>query len=448
MCIKRLAHSLFFLMMIVFLFSKSKMHAEAMTKVDDEVIKMSLNNGMKVILKHTDFDSNEILIRLQAKGGYAALPLQKRAAALMAPQIALESHFSSIVSNMLSDEDMDFDIEIMPYFHGIQGYCVPTDLDNLMASIKKIFTIQHLTAEAFERVVQRTRERLVKNIFDFEELFQKTFISVNSQNFPWLQNLNLHELEQIDLKTSQEVYNDFFSDPSEFVVVIVGNFDLKTIKSKIETYFATIPKKNRGLDFSRAPFPKNPSITTTKEIGAIGEKNSLARFTFFLDAPMDYEQMLSAKFLCMLMEDKLRTAVKEIYKKDLGIEVLYQLPTFPYIDNSWFVIQFRSDYQMLSQVKALILNEIEKLCKQGISKSGIEDLRKKQADEDEFWLRDNQYWLSLLLEYTIWNWEIRKNSGSYAEFSTAMNEDKINDLCKKVFCINHYTYIYSKPMNP
>ena len=236
---------------------------------ENTVTRWTLSNGMKIVLKHTDFDTDEVLISVQAPGGYAALPLNKQAAAMLAPQMALESNFTRGVSNMLSADEVDFDIEIMPYFRGIQGYTAPAELDEFLENINKLFSPQKISEEGFNRVVSRIREHLLQKNYDFEEEFQRNFTLLNNLNTTWLQNLSLKDLDSLDIKSSQTLFNEFFSRPEDFCVVIVGNFNVDTIQALIEKYLAIIPKRKSGLQLTPPRFAKPPH--TEKEILGVGE---------------------------------------------------------------------------------------------------------------------------------------------------------------------------------
>ncbi len=414
------------------------------SKKDQKIIRMTLSNGMRVVLKKTDFDSDEILIRLQAKGGFTSLPIEQRAAAMIAPQVAKDSNFSSIPSNMLSDEDIDFDIEIMPYFRGIQGYCVPGEFDTLLGDIKKMFSAPELSKSAFDSILLQAKKMSVRNSMDFDEIFQNAFISINTQNFPWLKNLNPQELEQVNLKTCEELYNAFFSDPSDFIAVIVGNFDMRTIKAKIETWLASIPHKSKSLDFNHAAISVPPSKTIIKEIIGTGEKNSLARFNLSFNSRIGLEDHLKIKLVSLFVEEQLQEAIKKIYNKDIGLEVVPTLAAYPNLDTSWIYIQFRIDFSMISKIKALILGELEKIFRDGIDEEELTEFKDRLRQEDEFWLRDNQYWVMHLLDYVFWEWPITDTFGSCKELEK-FDAKELNAFIRGHLSLSNHTFIYSKP---
>ena len=168
------------------------------------------------------------------------------------------------------------------------------------------------------------------------------------------------------------------------------------------------------------------------------------RLTYFWDAEMNYENMLTFKLITQLVHERVTALIKKTFDIDLGIEVLHQLSAYPYLNESWFIVQFRCDYNKVGPVKKIMLNEFIKISKEGISIKEIDNMKRKLADEDEFWLRDNQYWLTTLTDYSAWQWPISTFIGSYKEFSNKNSED-INSLLKKLFASRN-TLIYSKPI--
>ncbi len=433
-----------FLLIVFLCISNACLWAQEETSDDTNGVKrLILNNGMKIVLKQTPFDPDEVLINLQAQGGYAALPQNQQAAAMLAPQMVLESNFTRGVSNFLSCEEIDFDVEIMPLSRGIQGYTTLAELDELLAVIRKLFIAQEISNEGYNRVITYNKERLMQKQYDFEEEFQRNFYSLNHSNVLWKQTVELTDLEAMDNHKCQMLYSHFFSNPQDFTVVMVGNFNLNTIQAQLEKSLGTISAKTSKLPTEQAILSKKLTEDREKEILGVGEKTSLVRLTYHWDSALSYEDMLTFKFINHILHHRLQALFKKTFNQDFGVEILHQLANYPHLNNSWLIIQFRCDYNTVLPLRKILAQEFARIHKEGISNSEIAEIKHKLNEEDEFWLRDNQYWLSTLSDFIIWEWPISKYTGSHKEFVNITSE-KVNRLLKKL-AESHHTMIYSKP---
>jgi predicted Zn-dependent peptidase len=406
-----------------------------------DIVQFKLANGMKVVLKPTNFDSDMILVRVSAKGGYAALPIEQRAAAELSAAIVLESGFGEVTSDKLFAEEIEFDIKVLPYCRFMEGSAEPDELSSLLDYIRLAFTEPGFCPKAFETVIQR--ETRVLQQADRDKNFQRAYMAANTQNFSWLLPLTGQDLKRANLSSAQQHFHAFFDDPADFTFVMVGNFDVKAMQAELEKKVGQMKPRKLKLDYSCSSTPPCPKGKIEKEVIGQGRKDSQARLTFHLDDSLDARNLPALKIICEWLESRVRQNLKEKFQSDQGIDASCQIPIYPRIDLPWIVIQYRSDPQNLIQVKNMILDEINKMMDKGIKSEELIQVKNGMKSKDEFWLRDNQYWLSTLSNYSLWGWELNELNDSWEQLSK-VEVAQMNKVIRMIHQ-NDYTFVYTKP---
>jgi zinc protease len=410
----------------------------------DKIHQFTLKNGMKVILKKTKFDTNEILLRMTAKGGYASLPSSVRVNGRLAANIAVESGFQDISSDKFYAEDIDLAFEVFAYCRNFDGVSSSEKIDVLLKYIQKIFTQHRLTEDGLTKVLKETKHHLQKDVADHDVLFQNVFLATNTQNFSHLQPLTLRELEAIDLVSCQEIFNSYVANPADFTLVIVGDFDLKTLVPLIESSLGTITKKQSLFNFYIAPEPMFPKKHLEHPISAFGEHNSFARITFPFNKSLDKQSLKAIKLTAYLIQMRISEKLKDVFRKDFGVDIFHEIPIYPQLSLHWLVIQFRSHVSLVSDIQACIVDTLQSMYKKGISPQELIEVKRQFQQQDEFWLRDNEFWVSMLSDYSLWGWEIAPTSGTYCEIASVTLEE-VRQIMESSIHNTNFTFIYTEP---
>lgn len=409
---------------------------------------MTLSNGMRVCLKATDFDDDEILVRLTSPGGFSLINPNKRASAELAASVALESGFGNLSADevcvLLDDESVDFAMVVNAFDRTIDGVCDKSNLECFLKTVNLAFVKSNYTEEAFNTVIAREKESIRKRSLDFDTTFEDTFLGINTENLPALKPLSLGDLDRADFATSKKFYDLRFIDPSEFVCVIVGPFDIAKAKVLVEKYLSSIPPLKEKSELDKYFVGAFPPGITKKKIPMLKKGESLARLTLPIVVSLNEQKIQSLETACQVIEGRLRKVIRSQTNTTQAIDVAYELPLFPYLELSWITIQFRGDPSMINTLAKTILTEVESLQKNGASSSEIADAKTQQTQSDDYWLRDNGYWLATLTNYYMLKWD-PKYIVKDMEKGEALKPDVINNVIKTYFPLNNYTLIFTQP---
>ncbi len=409
---------------------------------------LRLGNGMTVWLKPTDYENDEIVIKLAALGGYASLPAADRPSGELAASIAWESGMGKLSGDQLSvllyENSLDFAPKIQAFSRTIDGTSGNNGLGVFFHCVQMLFTQQKMSAAGMDIALANAKDSFGKMASDYEHIFETLFLKINTQGMPALQPLASADLAKVKLAVTKEFFHRAFSDPAEFVCVVVGSFDLPRMKALIKRYLGAIPKLKPAEGFVKNFGQVFPKGVTQQQINLPKRTDALTSLTFPWRKPMDEEGMYKMSFSCQVIEAHLRRVIIERMKLSYGIDVLYEFPFYPYLDCPWISIRFRCDADRVQPLRELIMAELKHLQEKGITQDDVEAIQHLEAGSNEFWLHDNFYWMSMLTNYYLWKWDpqwIYRGAAMMQDLAPAT----INALLKTAISLDNYSAITANP---
>lgn len=408
---------------------------------------LTLDNGMKVCLKPTEYEMDEIIIKVSALGGFAALDPEKRSSGRMASQIAWESGMGGMTADQMSvflyEHCLEFFPKIHAYSRTVEGSAHRNGLEFFLKGIQMLFTKQHCTKEGYQTAIAQAKASCEKNRSDFEQIYEAAFLATNTRDFEPLKSLCLKDLENVNYEDAKDFFYRSFSDPSEFICVIVGNFKNEEILPLLKKYLESIPKPKEPFTLKRVACPDFPQGITQKLVPFSTKKDSLTRLTFPISVVLNEDNIHLFEFVCQIIEARLRRIITEKMKISHGIDVAYEFPIYPFLDKPWMTIQFRSDAKLVDRLTTIVLAELKSLQLRGVTQEEVEEIKKFEQGSDEFWFHDNAYWVSVLSNFYLWGWKpesIQRNR----EQMSSVNDPTVNAILKTYFSLEHYSKVTAK----
>jgi len=408
----------------------------------------TLSNGMKISLKPTTFEEDEIMIRLDAKGGFSLYNPSQRAAVELSGQVLLESGFTDLTPDKLSvllyETSSEFAIEIKALSRSIEAISPSDELETVLKLINFTFTKQEFKEDKFKNVMNLAKNSVKKRTLDFDTAFEDAYITTNTENLAALRPLSEADIERADFATSQKFLEYAFANPDDFVCVIVGDFKEETIKPLIEKYLASIPSKKLKTEITNPVVPTFPKGITTKNVLSHKPGESLVRLTFPMQVEVNEKNVFAVELACQLIEERLRDKIKAQFSTTQGVDVAYEFPLYPSLEFSWISIQFRQDPKSVDAMIQLILKELKFLQNLGPTLFDLENAKLQQRQSDEYWLKQNDFWLASLSNYYLVGWD-PKNIILSASKEKKVSVDKIREVIKNNISLKNYSIIKSIP---
>ncbi|MCH5232426.1 MAG: insulinase family protein [Muribaculaceae bacterium] len=395
---------------------------------------LNLSNGVKVVLKATDFAGDEILMRAYREGGLQVYDESQAANVLMMEDAFASSKLgpfdNKTLSKYLAGKNVSLSFNISQMFDQLQGYSTAKDLPYLFELIYAAFTDLNPDEVTYKANVERSRPIIANSDKNPQAIFSKTVNKIEYDNNPLVKSPTEETLDNAVYSESLDLIKGVLSDASQYTFIFVGNIDLATIEPLIEQYLASLPSKNEP----------SPPIVTPINIskGILNES-----FTYPMETPSTmvidiYTQQdvpVSAKngIMTEILGDILANIyIETLREEEGGTYSPYAGARLNPYNGEWQLtyLFFTNSDQQETLIKRAE-DEMNNLLANGANESDFNKVKEAMIKQYEINSRKNIYWDSqLTLQMRLP--EIDLMSG-YEEALRNLDIDDFNDFIKNLY---------------
>ena len=359
---------------------------------------LTLSNGIRVILKPTNFKEDEILLSAYSFGGISLSEDEIYKSASFASPIVQQSGvriFSSTdLNKLLTGKTVGVGAYVGDLEEGFSGSASPKDLETLFQLVYLYATQPRKDQESYEAVMTRFRAIFPNLLSDPGNYFQDQAARVLSQDHPRAEVFpTLEDLEEVDLDQVYEFYTDRFEDMDDFVFFLVGNFELAAVKPYLETYLASLPATDREESFKDVGI-RPPSEGLTKEFKRGTEPQSRVMLTIPGELNAEKDRFLLnalSEALSIKLIESLREEISGVY----GTSARASTFKYPYLGYS-VSVNFTCAPENVDTLINAARIEMEKVLADGPTQEDLDKVKEQQKRDLEENLKQNRWWLSVL----------------------------------------------------
>ncbi|MFC1538900.1 M16 family metallopeptidase [Candidatus Latescibacterota bacterium] len=407
-----------------------------------------LANGVRIVLKPTDFKNDEILFTSFSPGGYSLVPDSDYIPAATASDVIAQGgvgEFNQIeLGKLLSGKIVSVSPYISSIQEGISGGASPGDIETMFQLIYEYFDSPRKDSDAFTSYVTRLKGYIENRSADPETAFSDT-VMVTMANYhtrarPWTMKL----LGEMNLDKSAEIYRDRFADAGEFVFFFVGNFELEQLKPLVQKYLGNLPATGRTETWRDTGI--DPPDGVIKKIVSKGLEQK-SRVNLIFTGPFDWSRQ--NRYNIQSMVSVLRIRLREILREDMGgtYGVGIGASTSHYPDEEYeLTISFGCDPKRAEELIGTVLDEIKVFKSENVAETYINKVKESQRRERETSLKQNSFWLTNLSFYYFHGEDPNEilTLDTYIEKLTA---DDARLAAQKYFDLNNYVTVVLYPEN-
>jgi zinc protease len=365
---------------------------------------LTLSNGVKVMLKPTDFKNDQILIKATAKGGYSLFPGEKETGMFASYLVQLGGvgpYNQTQLQKFLSGKTVNIGPYVGEINEGFSGSTNPKDIETTLQLIYAYFTEPRKDADVVAGVLANQKAVLEnsRKTLTPEKVFSDTLNAVLTSNNPLRRPLTPESIDKIDLGRAVEMYKDRFSDASDFVFTFVGAFKVDEIKPMLEKYLGSLPSTDRDDTFKHANiFPPKGRIEKTVYKGL----EPKSRVSLISSGEYEYtpENNIQIEALQEVLQIKLIEALREEESGVYGVGVSESTDKFP-TGHYRFSVGFGCAPENVDKLVKRTQDEINKLKLNGADPKDIEKFVAETNRKMETAKKTNGFWLGYLDQNTF-----------------------------------------------
>jgi zinc protease len=208
-----------------------------------------LSNGAKVILKETKNKNNEIILYALAKGGVTSAGEEERISASLAAEMLSASGIGPYsrmeLIKKLADRQVSISFWISSFLRGLNGFSTVGDLRSLFELVYLGFTQPRIESSAVNVLLDQYRTALAQRSENPEAVFSDEIYKLAFGNNPYFSPLQPADLERVNQDQAMAFVLRALN-PADYTFVFAGNLDIPALRSYVETYLASIPRKSQN----------------------------------------------------------------------------------------------------------------------------------------------------------------------------------------------------------
>jgi len=375
-------------------------------KINDlGVTELTLSNGVKVVLKPTNFKNDQVLISAISKGGASLYSDSDYLSASNATTATLYGGVGNYDIMSLQKALAAKQVSIAPfigqYSEGISGSSTPKDLGTAFQLINGYFTEPRKDTTMFKVLKQQLTASLANKGKDPASVFADSVSYIMSNYNPRRRPLTVDRVSEIKLDKAFSIYQDRFSDAGDFIFTFIGNFSIDSIKPYIEKYIASLPATGRKESW-RDVGVRFPKGIINKEIKKGRESKSTVRMVFTGTTTYNDLEATQLDQLAKVLEIRLREILREdqggVYSVGVGANINREP-----INSYSVTVSFGCAPENVQKLTGLVMDEIKNMKANGGNQTNVDKVVAEDTRGLETSVKENSYWLYNLQDKYYYN---------------------------------------------
>ncbi len=411
------------------------------------VTELTLSNGVKVLLKPTDFKNDQVVMNASRFGGQYLFDAKERFNAEFASTVVTQmgvGQFSPVdLRKVLAGKTASVSPRLGPISETLNGQCSAVDVETMLQLTHLYFTQPRKDDDLFKSFIGKQQALYQNMAADPQFTFQDSIISILYKNHPWAPKLPKPEnFAQINEQRALDIYKERFGNANGFTFVLVGKFDVAAVKPLLATYLASLPSSPQKSTFRDVGL-RAVKGSLTREINKGTEAKSYIRMFWNGESPYSEAEQLKLQAMVEVVNIKLIESLREELSGIYGGGMYGNLNKNPYNYYS-LGISLPCGPENVDKLIKATMTEIDKLKTSGPSEEDLNKVKETWRQQYEVNMKDNAFWARQLLQSV----ELASDAGqvlSYEKRIAALTPKDIKDAAIKYINMKNYVQIVLNP---
>ncbi len=362
----------------------------------------TLSNGVKVVIKQTDFKDDEIQMNASKPGGSSLFPEndfinQKMYGSLS--NIGGLKNFSNVdLNKVLAGKKVSVYPFVSTRFEGMSGSSSPKDFETMLQLIYLHFTAPRTDDDAFRSFMERLRSQLENQEANPNVALADTFCYTLYQQPEKFSRIKISDLPSVDYHKIMNWRKERYKDADDFTFIFVGNIHPDEVKSLIAKYLGALPATNR----KEKPKDVNLRYKQGKIVNAFNKEMQNPKTTVIDVYSGELQTTLVNRIQMDMLQQILRIVYTEKIREDeggtYGVGVRGSIANYPAGQTS-LQISFDTNADKKDMLNKIVHDELFSIAQRGPRPEDFNKVKefmvKKQAENEQ----ENGYWLGSIISY-------------------------------------------------
>lgn len=354
----------------------------------------TLSNGLKVYVRPTNFEPDEVNLKLFSLGGKNIYPdseMPNLTYLMAGATIGGVAQYNDLtLEKMLAGKTATVTPFIDNDTRGMAGTSNVKDTKMLLELVYLYFTQPRKDPQAFKNLMEQQQEFLtnahVNPMLAYNDTLHKVAYATNR-----MASMDKEQLKRVNYNRIMLIYKELFANAANFKLILTGNININKLKPLLCQYIATLPSNNTKETIGTY----EPKLVDGKKTYIFHKKQTTptAITTIVIKGKMEYNNR--NELLMDAIGQLLRIVYTEKVREDKGgtysVQASGDLQHHPN-DEALLRIAFQTDPQKYNDLIPIVYKELEKMATEGPSQQDLDKVKAYELKVYNQVLRMNNYW--------------------------------------------------------
>ena len=354
----------------------------------------TLSNGLKVYVRPTNFEPDEVNLKLFSLGGKNIYPdseMPNLTYLMAGATIGGVAQYNDLtLEKMLAGKTATVTPFIDNDTRGMAGTSNVKDTKTLLELVYLYFTQPRKDPQAFKNLMEQQQEFLtnahVNPMLAYHDTLHKVAYATNR-----MASMDKEQLKRVNYNRIMHIYKELFANAANFKLILTGNININKLRPLLCQYIATLPSNNTKETIGTY----EPKLVDGKKTYIFHKKQTTptAITTIVIKGKMEYNNR--NELLMDAIGQLLRIVYTEKVREDKGgtysVQASGNLQHHPN-DEALLRIAFQTDPQKYNDLIPIVYKELEKMATEGPSQQDLDKVKAYELKVYNQVLRMNNYW--------------------------------------------------------
>jgi zinc protease len=385
----------------------------------------TLSNGMKVVLKETDFKDDQIMMTASSVGGTSQYAVQDPTnSKIMSSVMTLGGvgNFSNVnLRKVLAGKTATASPTVSMTTQGFSGSSSIKDFETMLQLVYLYFEAPRQDKDAFDSFIERMESQLKNAEAEPMVAFSDAAIKAIYGDNPIVSRFKLEDLKKVDYDKIMTMYKQLFFNPGSFVFTFVGNIDQEAIKPAVLTYLASLPGEATQGEFVHVPM----DLKTGKSRNVFEKEMENPKASVFNVFSGEMERTLKNTITMSVFNQILDIVYTEKVREDeggtYGVSSNGSISRYP--ENQTILqIVYDTDPAKMEHLNTIIHKELKDLAVNGPREADFKKVKEFMNKKYSENVKQNGYWLGTLNTYYFYG------ENNYSDYLSTLNSITMDDV--------------------
>ena len=391
-----------------------------------------LSNGVKVVLKQTNFKDDEIIMNAISLGGKDKYTATDAATIKVFPYLhevgGLGNFSSTNLRKALAGKNAHAGLSLGTYSESVNGRCAVKDLETMLQLVHLTFTDIRKDEEVYNINKEQYMSMYANNASNPQFIFSDSLYST-MYTHPMLGMVKAEDFENADYDRMLAIAKERTANAADFTFNFVGSFDPEVLRPLVEKYIATLPAclcretiepraliaKGENLNHFSLPM-ENPAASLYVIYSGISDYNMRS------DIMMDiFSQIMDIVY------------TETIREQEGGTYGVGTSSSINHLNDEWmFLFGFDTNVERQEYLKNRAKEDLMKVVSNGVREEDFNKVKEYMLKQYDNNIRENNYWSGVLTNRAF---NINTETG-YREALESISTSELNRFLRSLFADN------------